>query len=195
MFWYLITYQMKLFSFVPGQLSIVKDHGNDSHYSSSWRMKFSKCTAPFPITYELGQIMEIHLGMHPGMIRIGQFNTKTVSILLFLMFKKYQFCENYLGIFAILWVCVLFRVYVVWVHVCTCMTSAKCKSGPDLKNIDKRTWTNMPNKQEFVECGWCDKHKRSRTSALNTNEHDPTSCRYIKGIVIIHVHLCSFESK
>ncbi len=75
-------------------------------------MKFSKCTAPFHITYELGQIKEIRLGMHRGPIRIEKFHTKTVlilsgtiriekfhtktaSILSFLMFEKCQFRENY----------------------------------------------------------------------------------------------------
>ncbi len=63
--------------------------------SSSCRMIFSKPTAPIHITNELSQMTEIPLGMHSGMIRIEKFHTKTVSILLFLMFEKFQFCENY----------------------------------------------------------------------------------------------------
>ncbi len=101
--------------------------------SLSWRMKFSKHTASFHITYELGQMidvwrgvwrcthaklapltphslardrhygpalgqgqmMEIPLGTHPGTIRITKFHIKTVLILLFLMFEKCWFCENY----------------------------------------------------------------------------------------------------
>ncbi len=58
-------------------------------------MKFSKCIAPFPITYELGQITEIPSGTHPEMIRIEKFHTKTVSILLSLMFEKCRFRVNY----------------------------------------------------------------------------------------------------
>ncbi len=63
--------------------------------SSSWCIKFSKCTAPFHITYELGQIMEIPLRMHPGTICIEKFHTKSISILSFLMFQKCRFSENY----------------------------------------------------------------------------------------------------
>ncbi len=46
-------------------------------------------------TYELGQMTEIPLGMHPGTIRIEKYCTKTVSIRSFLMFEKCRFCENY----------------------------------------------------------------------------------------------------
>ncbi len=62
---------------------------------SLWYMKFSKHTTPFHITYELGQMTEIPLGMHPKTICIEKFHAKTVSILLFLMFEKCGFCENY----------------------------------------------------------------------------------------------------
>ncbi len=60
-------------------------------------MKFSKCTALFHITYELGQMTEILLGPHPETILIEKFHTKAVSIsiLSFLMFEKYRFHENY----------------------------------------------------------------------------------------------------
>ncbi len=63
--------------------------------SLSWCMKFSKCTAPFHITYELSQMMEIPLGMPHGMICVEKFHTKTVSILSFLMLEKCRFRENY----------------------------------------------------------------------------------------------------
>ncbi len=35
--------------------------------SSLWHLKFSKCTVPFHIIYELGQMTEIPLGTHPGL--------------------------------------------------------------------------------------------------------------------------------
>ncbi len=69
--------------------------GPQQWQSSSWCVKFSKCTAPFYITYKLGQMMEIPLGMHLGTIRLEKFHTKTVSILSFLMFEKCRLCENY----------------------------------------------------------------------------------------------------
>ncbi len=58
-------------------------------------MKFSKRTAPFHITYELGQMTEIPLGMDLGLIPIEKFHTKAVSILSFLMFEECGFRENY----------------------------------------------------------------------------------------------------
>ncbi len=51
-------------------------------------MKFSKCSAFYHITHELGKMKEIPLGMHPGTIRIEKFHIKTVSILSVLMFKN-----------------------------------------------------------------------------------------------------------
>ncbi len=63
--------------------------------SSSWHVKFSKCTDPFHIIFKLGQMTEIPLGMHRGTISIEKFYTNTVSILSFVMFGKCQFCENY----------------------------------------------------------------------------------------------------
>ncbi len=69
-------------------------YGPRQWQTSSWCMKFSKCTVPFHITHELDQITEIPLGIHPGTIRIEKFYTTTVSILSFLMFEKCQFCEN-----------------------------------------------------------------------------------------------------
>ncbi len=65
--------------------------------SSSCCMKFSKRTAPFSVTYELGQMTELSLGTHPGTIRKEKFHIKTVSILSFRMFEKCRFCENYPG--------------------------------------------------------------------------------------------------
>ncbi len=54
-------------------------------------MKFSKHTASFPLTYELGQMTEIPLGMDLGTIRIEKFHTKTVSIRSFPMFEDADF--------------------------------------------------------------------------------------------------------
>ncbi len=51
-------------------------------------------------------------------------------------------------------------------------------------------WTNMPKKEEFLnvdDMTSTNKHVRSRTSASNTNECNPTICQYIKGFVISFV--------
>ncbi len=86
---YSLLFQVNLWS------SWLRLYGPRQWQLLSWHMKFLKCTVPFHITYELGQMMEIHLEMHPRTIRIGKFHTKTVSILLFLIFEKCWFCENY----------------------------------------------------------------------------------------------------
>ncbi len=67
------------------------DHDNGSHRRGAQNFQ----NALPPSTYELGQMTEMPLGLHPGTIRIEKFYAKTVSILLFLMFEKCRFCENY----------------------------------------------------------------------------------------------------
>ncbi len=87
---------MKLFSFVPGPSSIIVAR-------SLWTTTMTVIIIPHEIFkthcplshYELGQMMEVPLGTHPGMIRTENFYTNTVSILLVLMFEKCRFRENY----------------------------------------------------------------------------------------------------
>ncbi len=89
---------MKLFSFVPGRLSIIVA-------SSLWttimtvivlvQEIFKTHGLFFYIFHELGQMPKISLGMHPGPTGIEKFHTKTVLILSVLMFEKCRLCEVY----------------------------------------------------------------------------------------------------
>ncbi len=98
LFYCLSTYQMKLFSFVPGRLSIVVAPSLWTTIMTVIVMvhEIFKTHCPFLITCKLGQMLQIPLGTHPGMICIEKFHTKMVSILSFLMFEKCRFRENYL---------------------------------------------------------------------------------------------------
>ncbi len=65
--------------FQADRRSWLRLYGPRQWQSSSWRMKFSKRTVTFHITYELSQMMEIPLGMHPGTIHTEKFHTDSFN--------------------------------------------------------------------------------------------------------------------